>query len=1468
MFYHLKFRLLCSPSPDASTTSTMVGSLASIGSSCDQRLQGHDQVLHAHTPDASPAKRCLAAVSTRREGQDEATDLQAQPVPSTRQCPREIRQMPGLRDPVAMERQPRGMGTTSSWTKGILISLATLAAAVFGNHSYSGQSNPRTNEQAEAFAVPWLPDFQGQGQSEESFLLRHGDTSLDQLRDHEPPHRSPDGSATAGVVQHPPTGKSSSTRSNFMGDARLPERGELPPGSRRVGTSRRPEEMGSSLRDGSPDQPGQRGLRVGHRVKNGALKYVRGTCRKAAQVLEAEYDIYHSTSSASTRLHPCVDLWELFAGEATCSLLAHEYGLDALQPWDLLHGQDLRRPSTRQEAMKVLRRFRPLLTLMGIDCKHYNRFNRNLNCAHRLDQWYDLQANDKPLLDIVTKIATEQHQSGRYFLIENPQNSELWDTPQMQRLAALPGVWTVVIHAGSFGAQIDGHLIRKAFKFMGNCAPLHEDLRHRRLSPLQVQERTPIQGSLNKKSQAYPEELCRLFLEHLQREAHFRLPQRFCRPHHVLAAQVPSTDLSQWDPIVEDIDKKYLHTAKRPYYVSLGSPMANLIQDLLRIDACKIQVVANPTVRRFLSLDEPFDTRACFLLYSDNSKSVEVEDLGDIQFPRQRFSRPVRLGIFVFGTQRKIVQPPPEPSRTPNVVPGLETDITFPNLKPSVSAEIRSMVARMHCNLGHPSRPELVRLLAYENVPDDVLDAARRLNCATCSRLQPPQKPRPSTMPKSFVGQFADEIQLDIFFCRTLKGTTFMVLGAVDRATGLHQAIITPDRNADTVFDQFEKMWLRPYGIPLKVMADPDTSFRGSFQQRLEALGCQVDHCPPEAHHIIGMVERRNSLLRTILEKLIDQFAATTIEECSTLLMASCHAINSTIHTHGRSAYQAVFGRQPRLPDSNFSDPTVLASSSQVAHLPYGADAPANPEIVRSEAIKTLRNLDVSKHLGRALLRKTRHTKVADVQPGQRCAYWRWTKKGQKKRGSWVIGRFLSWGPAHVGKQAWVKTATSTTLVTAEQMRCAFGFEDWTPSKEDIQVLKDASTDFGKYLMDDRGPEPPQEEPHPSEILEEDLQALPPPTPSMMVPATPQAAAATNTSAAPATPVLPHISQQQQNIHVNEDGPTHVHHHNIQQEFHRYGDLPRAPRTPHSRTTRSRTPVSKRTSGTLLHAEPPALAEQPAQQEQPVPEVFPQAAQAVSPPVQAETILDSPLALQATGQEEQHTNEQPSHSTEQSPPEPIAQAEQTPAIAASSASPHASQSPAEVQPDSPQEPSTAEHHNAAMVPQPLLPQKRALHETLNVLAALDDRQYYRIHSYTDGSPPLAYGHPHKGFHYAYLQTKQRQQDTKHLDKPAHESDTSQDSDTDSDTSAAADTNHSTAAADTANIQEGGSVSSKMPLYKRGLSRQELKAIDREIPWRKIFEMPAAYIDKFLAAINQEAFLVNLAERGATSRLRG
>lgn len=42
----------------------------------------------------------------------------------------------------------------------------------------------------------------------------------------------------------------------------------------------------------------------------------------------------------------------------------------------------------------------------------------------------------------------------------------------------------------------------------------------------------------------------------------------------------------------------------------------------------------------------------------------------------------------------------------------------------------------------------------------------------------------------------------------------------------------------------------------------------------------------------------------------------------------------------------------------------------------------------------------------------------------QACAFWRRTKRGAKKCGPWVLGRFLSWDPSYVGKQAWIRSGS------------------------------------------------------------------------------------------------------------------------------------------------------------------------------------------------------------------------------------------------------------------------------------------------------------------------------------------------------------------------------------------------------------------------------------------------------------
>ena len=53
------------------------------------------------------------------------------------------------------------------------------------------------------------------------------------------------------------------------------------------------------------------------------------------------------------------DLWEIFAGKATCSKLASENQLNALQPIDLIYGQDLKDNKTRQFVKRALRKHRP-----------------------------------------------------------------------------------------------------------------------------------------------------------------------------------------------------------------------------------------------------------------------------------------------------------------------------------------------------------------------------------------------------------------------------------------------------------------------------------------------------------------------------------------------------------------------------------------------------------------------------------------------------------------------------------------------------------------------------------------------------------------------------------------------------------------------------------------------------------------------------------------------------------------------------------------------------------------------------------------------------------------------------------------------------------------------------------------------------------------------------------------------------
>ncbi|CAE7834550.1 RE1 [Symbiodinium sp. CCMP2592] len=911
-------------------------------------------------------------------------------------------------------------------------------------------------------------------------------------------------------------------------------------------------------------------------------------------------------------------------------------------------------------------------------------------------------------------------------------------------------------------------------------------------------------------------------------------PMRFGIYQALVTYREPVRDLTAWDTIAEMMSRSFGSEGSRPFYIDPGSEVGKEVQNLLRITAVRIQCVQRPTQRR-LPQDVPYTARAAFLIHSDNTRAVEVENLALVQHPKQRFAKPVRHALLAYGN---LIEETETPAETP--ITDLPTDISFPNLSQQVPLEVRRAIAKAHINLGHASPQEMLRLAVQTGNPSEMfLQTIRRLNCATCARLKGPQPPPPASTTVT-ASQFGDRVEIDIFYLRDLTGKSCMVLGAVDVATRFHQAAVLETRNPEEAYRALEMMWLRPFGLMVQLGADPDGTFQGTFEERLRSHGVLIDFCPADAHYKIAHVERQNAFLRTILEKLVDTFAATNVKDIELLIAPALHAANSLILTRGRSAYQAVFGSAPRLPGGLFSDSNALATTPTT-------DAAATAEIVRAEAIKTIADLNVKQSLRRALLRKTRHVTAPDLQPGQPCSFWRWRKKGVKKRGGWLSAKFLSWDPSAPGKLAWVRSGTATALVAIEQLRAATGYEAWIPDEAEVKALKDAARTLDDSLWsDETGPPPPKRS-----LEQDDVEMDPELGYDISLPEVAAAVASSSSLAAPppaasaGSGAQPVVNTQVQSTLVYQPQVQNTVVHNTA----RLGDPAQGsrrgmstPRTPRARSA-PRTPRAIRSRS----PKPSALAAQPANRSEPQ-ELQPLPSELPEPPVQLPS-LDGNL---------EHQELQPLPSELLEPPVPVPQ---TPlevgleSAAYSSAPfedsnsdqhmeepetpvmpmtvtverPTGQQQPGQVQaasasaassPRPSTTPVTSEAPSGG--PDPLPPAKRPF-ETLSTLFFEDG---YLQHCEPGDTLEQSFGPQTDLYYQTYLASNHRKDDLKGSpNKPANESDSS---DTDRN--------------DEARPNDPA----------KDLTRAEAKALDREIPWRKILEMDKKTVEAFKAATEKEA----------------
>ena len=500
--------------------------------------------------------------------------------------------------------------------------------------------------------------------------------------------------------------------------------------------------------------------------------------------------------------------------------------------------------------------------------------------------------------------------------------------------------------------------------------------------------------------------------------------------------------------------------------------------------------------------------------------------------------------------------------------------------------------------------------------------------------------------------------------------------------------------------------------------------------------------------------------------------------------------------------------------------------------------------------------MNVRQSFRRALLRKTHNTKVPQLEPGQACSYWRWRKRGLKKRGGWITARFLSWDPASPGKLAWVRSGTTTAMVAVEQLRSATGFEAWLPSEPDVAALKDASRRLTETMWaDESGPPPPSQHLRdPDETVdldffqEADLDVT--------------AALTSARSAAPpsrgriqeppqiptAPPVTMDVDQTVNNL-VYQPSVQNTIVQNIarlgepNQGARRGGSVPRTPRGyPAPRTPRSRSPAPAAAPRAALHQQgqqelPPQLPQGlpeppvpvPSQLRQQGPQELPQLPEGLpEPPVPPvpQTPLEpgwesAPFGLDSADYETDAEPDVPPPRDEDQqlpsgdavPPQPIhvdpAETPVPPTAPGSQASDRPPTTPVSSSPTAPME----EAPN-------LLPAKRPL-ETLTTLF-LDEGDLY--HCQPGEEPSEGYGPRYNRCYRAYLSSSQRADDLRPQGKDPGESDS-----TDSDWNDEPQTKKD-----------------------RGMTRAEAKALDREIPWRQILDMNPDEIQAYTQAVEKEA----------------
>ena len=169
-----------------------------------------------------------------------------------------------------------------------------------------------------------------------------------------------------------------------------------------------------------------------------------------------------------------------------------------------------------------------------------------------------------------------------------------------------------------------------------------------------------------------------------------------------------------------------------------------------------------------------------------------------------------------------------------------------------LSEAVRKGLVKAHCNLGHPSKEDLVRFFKIGGARQEVLEAVTWMRCVTCAHARRPTTHRTTNIPPCQVTFGDDEVQLDCICVHDSQKQSYWFLSIIDRATSYHAVEILRDHSPEELYRAFDRGWARWAGPPARVTVDMEGGFQGKdfWEQVSRAGSCLTSiagtaHCKP-----------------------------------------------------------------------------------------------------------------------------------------------------------------------------------------------------------------------------------------------------------------------------------------------------------------------------------------------------------------------------------------------------------------------------------------------------------------------------------------------------------------------------------------------------------------------------------------------------------------------------------------------